>query len=132
LHLVGVVEQNVAKEALVVRSRSLLPLLWPQVEAAFHAAAPEIAPVAVHRRGTAPHQQLVRVQQLSELPYVRPRHVPSGSYHWQWNEEPFNEAAIGTVAHAWLERIGREGRAAWGSDRIEASTGVMRRQLLRA
>lgn len=132
LHLVGVVEQNVVKEELVVRSRSLLHLLWPQVEAAFNAATPEIAPVAAHRRGTAPHHQLVRVQQLTELPYVRPRHVPSGSNHWQWNEEPFKEAAIGTVAHAWLERIGREGRAAWGSDRIEASTGVMRRQLLRA
>ncbi|MEZ2721937.1 UvrD-helicase domain-containing protein [Paenalcaligenes hominis] len=132
LHLVGVIEQNVTKDELVVRSRSLLHLLWPRVEAAFTAAEPQAAPASMRPQGATPQHHLVRVQDLAALPYVRPRHVPTGSNHWQWNEEPFKEAAIGTVAHAWLERIGREGRAAWDVERIEASTAVMRRQLLRA
>jgi hypothetical protein len=38
----------------------------------------------------------------------------------------------GTVAHAWLERLGRDGLGQWPAARIEASLGLMRRQLSRA
>src|SRR5690606_40850410 len=42
------------------------------------------------------------------------------------------EAAIGTVAHAWLERLGREGPDTWSDDRIRQSLPVLRKQLGRA
>ncbi|BCL74997.1 nuclease/helicase [Jeongeupia sp. HS-3] len=42
------------------------------------------------------------------------------------------DAAIGTLAHAWLERIGRDGIAAWPADRLAGSVFQISRQLRRA
>src|SRR3546814_1365432 len=51
---------------------------------------------------------------------------------WQWRAEAGDESIIGTVAHALLERIGKEGADAWSSDRVDACLPVFRRQLSRA
>lgn len=132
LHLVAPIELSGTKNELMVRSRSLLHLLWPLVEAECNQAEPIPVEKVDSSHALASHRYLVRVQNLVDLPYVRPRRLPSGQNHWQWNEEPFKEAAVGTVAHAWLERIGREGRVRWSIERLQQSEAVMRRQLLRA
>jgi len=51
---------------------------------------------------------------------------------WTWKEQSGEEAAIGTVAHAWLERIGKEGLDAWPASRVKDCLPVFRRQLARA
>ncbi|TEA79921.1 UvrD-helicase domain-containing protein [Allopusillimonas ginsengisoli] len=57
---------------------------------------------------------------------------PAGAAIWQWREASGDEAVIGTVAHAWLERIGKEGADAWTAARIDDCLPVFRRQLARA
>jgi len=53
--------------------------------------------------------------------------------NWQWqNLHQQDDALIGTVAHAWLERLGRDGRDAWPESRLRASLPVIARQLSRA
>ncbi|NYT38562.1 nuclease [Allopusillimonas soli] len=51
---------------------------------------------------------------------------------WNWRDDAGEEAVIGTVAHAWLERIGREGLSAWSPGRVHDCAPVFRRQLSRA
>src|SRR3546814_17890388 len=51
---------------------------------------------------------------------------------WQWRAEAGDESIIGTVAHAWLERIGKEGADAWSSDRVDACLPVFSRPLGRS
>ncbi|WP_353328824.1 PD-(D/E)XK nuclease family protein, partial [Chitiniphilus shinanonensis] len=42
------------------------------------------------------------------------------------------EAQAGTVAHAWLERIGRDGLTGWDAERLRAALPAIERQLSRA
>lgn len=131
LHLVAAIRCN-SKNELVVRSGSLLQLLWPQVQSQFEQAEPLLIEQNDSELAMPNYRYLWRVRHLDQLPYVRPRQKPKGENEWHWNEVPFNEAAIGTVAHAWLERIGREGRQRWTVQHLKQSQHVMRRQLLRA
>ena len=131
LHLVALASLD--KEAEVkVESKSLLQLLWSLVADEFQAAVPLPAPSSQEANRQPAHSLLQRLSAVDALPAARPRAKAAGINQWQWNEEPFKEAAIGTVAHAWLERIGRDGRAQWDTPRITASTTVIERQLLRA
>ncbi len=57
---------------------------------------------------------------------------PARAAVWQWREASGDEAVIGTVAHAWLERIGKEGADAWPAARIDECLPVFHRQLARA
>ena len=52
--------------------------------------------------------------------------------HPAWQLEAGYDAAIGTLAHAWLERIGRDGIAAWPATALASRLSAMRRQLTRA
>lgn len=130
LHLVAIMEN---KTNFAPTRGSLLDLLWPMVEVDFANAQAEqvMLPIPVEEPGTAPYQYLVRVADLTDLPVVTARPISQGDNKWTWIEEPFKEAAIGTVAHAWLERIGKEGRQAWPVSRIEQSVFVIQRQLQR-
>ena len=131
LHLVAIIESNKDNE-LKPENGSLLTLLWPLVEADFKAAAPLVKTQLQTEVTPAAHTLLQRFSSIDALPAVRTRSAPRGVNQWQWVEQPFKEAAIGTVAHAWLERIGRDGREQWHSDRIQQSQAVITRQLLRA
>lgn len=51
---------------------------------------------------------------------------------WEWRQSAQTERALGSVAHAWLERIGRDGIEQWPLARLENSQRVFRRQLSRA
>lgn len=50
----------------------------------------------------------------------------------QWGEDEGRQAAIGTLVHAWLTRLGQDGVQAWPTERLQASLGIMARQLTRA
>lgn len=131
LHLVATVELN-AKKEINAASASLLSLLWPQVETEFQCSQPLSRTTKQIKAELEAYQYLHRFENIQHLPTVKPRLAPAGVNHWQWLDEPFKEAAIGTVAHAWLERLGRDGSDKWDEARIKQSAAVIERQLLRA
>ena len=51
---------------------------------------------------------------------------------WHWVMPAHNESAVGQVAHAWLERMARDGIESWSAERLQAMSEAMARQLLRA
>ena len=111
-------------------ARSLLSRLWSAV-------TPPPAPAwqAVQGgqdQGQAVAPPLLRVRDLPELPASLQTGAGQASQAWNWSLDTSHETAIGTVAHAWLEKLGREGLQQWPLDRLRGSTGVMRRQLQRA
>ncbi len=55
-----------------------------------------------------------------------------GGEHPAWQLESGYDAAIGTLAHAWLARIGQDGVDAWPADALAQRLPAMRRQLTRA
>ncbi|MCD0505977.1 3'-5' exonuclease, partial [Bordetella petrii] len=55
-----------------------------------------------------------------------------GAEHPAWQLETAHDAAIGTLAHAWLARIGQDGLAAWEPDTLRGYLAVMQKQLTRA
>lgn len=55
-----------------------------------------------------------------------------GGEHPAWQLESGYDAAIGTLAHAWLARIGQDGVAAWPAEALADRLPAMRRQLTRA
>ena len=132
LHLVGLIERK-ADERLSISSGSLLELMWPVVESAIQ-AVPSLELEAAFEPTTplAPYRYLQRIQQVDQLPQISPRPAPSGVNQWEWQTQPFKETAVGTVAHAWLERIGKDGRAVWPIERLEQCGTIIERQLRRA
>lgn len=61
-----------------------------------------------------------------------PSRSPGSGQAWQWRPADVDDALLGTVAHAWLERLGKQGIDQWTGERILASDAVFRRQLSRA
>lgn len=55
-----------------------------------------------------------------------------GGEHPAWQLESGYDAAIGTLAHAWLARIGQDGIDTWPADALAQRLPAMRRQLTRA
>jgi len=60
--------------------------------------------------------------------------APAGdaAEHPAWQLETAYDAAIGTLAHAWLARIGQDGLQAWPAEALRAHLPAMQRQLTRA
>lgn len=112
--------------------RSLLSRLWSAV-------TPPPAPPwqAVLDSQTGAGEQLVgpplvRVARLPDLPPGLQAGVTQAHQAWNWTLDTSHETAIGTVAHAWLEKLGREGLDQWPLERLRESRPVMWRQLQRA
>ncbi|HJD44071.1 MAG TPA: UvrD-helicase domain-containing protein [Candidatus Paenalcaligenes intestinipullorum] len=75
--------------------------------------------------------KLKRVRHMQARPQTW--HWPSLSRStWQWPVSTLDESAMGVVAHAWLERIARDGVGQWTTQRLQDSEHAMRNQLLRA
>lgn len=55
-----------------------------------------------------------------------------GVEHPAWQLETAHDAAIGTLAHAWLARIGQDGLDVWSAETLRAYLPVMQKQLTRA
>src|SRR5690606_33847692 len=82
---------------------------------------------------TAPGGRLLLRMAPDSVPPDFPAAVPAGQgTAWQWRAESGDESVIGTVAHAWLERLGKEGMAAWPAHRLDDTLPVFRKQLARA
>ncbi|WP_232466946.1 3'-5' exonuclease, partial [Alcaligenes faecalis] len=112
--------------------RSLLSRVWPVLD------QPQ-APVWQAEQGgqqeEAGQGSAALLQRVVSLPAAPPEQLPSDSpqyQSWQWSLDTTHEKAIGTVAHDWLEKLGREGLEQWPVERLQQGRAVMRRQLQRA
>jgi ATP-dependent exoDNAse (exonuclease V) beta subunit len=112
--------------------RSLLSRVWPVLD------QPQ-APVWQAEQGGQQEESgqssAALLQRVVSLPAAPPEQLPSASpqyQSWQWSLDTTHEKAIGTVAHDWLEKLGREGLDQWPVERLQQSRAVMRRQLQRA
>ncbi|WP_144637924.1 UvrD-helicase domain-containing protein [Bordetella genomosp. 13] len=66
------------------------------------------------------------------MPSVGARQWNQGADHPAWQLEAAYDAAIGTLAHAWLARIGQDGLSAWPADALRARLPLLHKQLTRA
>ncbi|WP_397475327.1 UvrD-helicase domain-containing protein [Pusillimonas sp.] len=131
LHLIGEVALDDEGGVKTPSASSLLGRLWPYLPqpvppplAELIAGDLEFTPRAAQRRfARVQIDGLADAEQIEGAPRVSA---------WQWAPDTTHEAAIGTVAHAWLERLGREGPDTWSDDRIRQSLPVLRKQLGRA
>lgn len=61
------------------------------------------------------------------------RTIPGqGAEHPAWQLETAYDAAIGTLAHAWLARIGQDGLGSWPAETLRDYLPIMQKQLTRA
>ena len=147
LHLVGHVNVDEASgQPKTPSSASLLGRLWPCLATPTPPAADgdTAEPVAdtpewqgeplrrLHRDGLA---QLARQADVTISPGFAA--AARGAWgdsaeHPAWQLESGYDAAIGTLAHAWLARIGQDGIAAWPAEALAHRLPAMRRQLTRA
>ncbi|WP_353146296.1 UvrD-helicase domain-containing protein [Pollutimonas bauzanensis] len=132
LHLIGKLGLEGGGAIKKPETTSLLGRLWE------HMPPPQTPDPAELITGDAaldearPQRMLVRMSAQSlpadAVPYQEARQVST----WTWRPESGNESMIGTVAHAWLERLGKEGVEAWSIDRIDTCLPIFRKQLSRA
>lgn len=132
LHLIGVLGLDEGAVIKKPESTSLLGRLWDHMQ---EPQAPDLSEVDVGSESQAQaglQRLLVRVAERSLPPdTVTPVSVRQVST-WTWRPDSGNESMIGTVAHAWLERIGKEGVDAWSMDRVDACLPIFSKQLSRA
>lgn len=147
LHLVGHVSIDEASgQPKPPSSASLLGRLWPCLtppeppSASEDAAAPpddvpEWQGEPLRRIDTTGLAHLSRQADIAISPgfaaAARGAWGDSGE-HPAWQLESGYDAAIGTLAHAWLARIGQDGVAAWPAESLADRLPAMRRQLTRA
>lgn len=147
LHLVGHVSLDEATGQIKAPpAASLLGRLWPcletpvppslQGEAEPDAAdGPEWQGEPLRRVASVGLAQLARLSDITVSPGFGAAARGAwgdGSEHPAWQLEAGYDAAIGTLAHAWLARIGQDGVHAWPADALEDRLPAMRRQLTRA
>lgn len=147
LHLVAQVVVDEAGVASAPVATSLLARLWPELSArldtslAFQDKAGrdggDIAAGKAVAMANGKQRYLVRPVVTTPIPDDtdwRPSsgQAPAEGQPWVWRAQGHDERVLGTVAHAWLERIGRDGLPAWTVGRLDESKPAFRRQLSRA
>ncbi|WP_313620870.1 UvrD-helicase domain-containing protein [Achromobacter sp.] len=147
LHLVGHVSVDDATgQAKPPPAASLLGRLWPCLippappslngePAAEAVDAPELQgePLRrVDRTGLAQLQRQTSVTMSAGFATTARGAWDDAAEHPAWQLEAGYDAAIGTLAHAWLARIGQDGTNAWPADALAQRLPAMRRQLTRA
>ncbi|OAE52506.1 nuclease [Achromobacter insolitus] len=147
LHLVGHVSVDEASgQAKTPSSSSLLGRLWPCLTVP---VPPPLDGVAIAQAEDGPEWQgeplrrvdrdgLAQLARLADVA-VSPGFGAAASGVWgeggehpAWQLEAGYDAAIGTLSHAWLARIGQDGVQAWSADALAQRLPAMRRQLTRA
>ncbi|MGE8601704.1 nuclease/helicase [Bordetella trematum] len=139
LRLVGNLALDRAKgEVRSPPPSSLLGRLWPYVRDGVAPGSVPDAPVA-EAQPAWQGEPLKRLDDACVARWVaqgRRRVAPGGlaaeGEHPGWQLEAGYDAAVGTLAHAWLARMGEQGRQAWDGERLRAARPAMRRQLTRA
>ncbi|MGB6102712.1 MAG: UvrD-helicase domain-containing protein, partial [Pusillimonas sp.] len=113
LHLIGIVGVDAKMDVKRPAGASLLGRLWDYMKTPDVPEASELGGDA-GLAASAPVGRLLARMTRDTLPEVRPAPVATGQgTPWQWRPEAGDESVIGTVAHAWLERLGKEGIDAW-------------------
>lgn len=140
LHIMVNLELDGDKGEVKAPARNcLLAALWPQLEPAV--TVPSAIPAEALPDAKSSQDEVagnfIRRLRLSALPVEPPQtQVVAPPFHtaehWQWAQPSQDESAVGQVAHAWLERIARDGLAAWPVQRVQEFAPAMQRQLLRA
>ncbi len=111
---------------------SLLGRLWPFIQ---QPQPPSLAEVVQGEEQDASSMDATPLMRLA-LDSL-PSHLESPSFAedgvvWRWTEQTGVEAVIGTVAHAWLERMGKDGIEHWPAERMQENAGLVHLQLSRA
>ncbi|CAB3736803.1 UvrD-helicase domain-containing protein [Achromobacter kerstersii] len=147
LHLVGHVSVDEASgQVKTPPSASLLGRLWPclitPVPPALEGEAepdaidgPEWQGEPLRRVASDGLAQLARLSTITVSPGFGAAERGAwgdGGEHPAWQLEAGYDAAIGTLAHAWLARIGQDGVHTWPADALAERLPAMRRQLTRA
>ncbi|MFY0480057.1 UvrD-helicase domain-containing protein [Achromobacter marplatensis] len=147
LHLVGHVSLDEATgQVKAPPSASLLGRLWPCLETPVPPSTqgesepeavdgPEWQGEPLRRVASEGLAQLARLSDITVSPGFGAAARGAwgdGSEHPAWQLEAGYDAAIGTLAHAWLARIGQDGVHAWPSAALADRLPAMRRQLTRA
>jgi ATP-dependent exoDNAse (exonuclease V) beta subunit len=134
LHLVGEVSLGDDGAIKAPASSSLLGRLWEHIrQPEPPGSGPEVQAGSSENGQARQPACLVRMK-AEDLPQepALPASLGGRASAWQWPAASEFEALAGTVAHAWLERLGRDGIDAWPIERIDASLPVIRKQLSRA
>ncbi|MFW7343073.1 UvrD-helicase domain-containing protein [Pollutimonas sp. H1-120] len=132
LHLIGEVGLDGEMQVKRPAGASLLGRLWDYMK------APQIPEASELDAGPAPSAATGGQRFLLRMPLASLPEPPTGvtvarpGTPWQWRSESGDESTIGTVAHAWLEHMGKEGADAWSPERVDACLPIFRRQLSRA
>ncbi|QKH37266.1 UvrD-helicase domain-containing protein [Achromobacter pestifer] len=147
LHLVGHVSVDEASgQVKTPSSASLLGRLWPCLAVPVppsldgetmgqEADGPEWQGEPLRRVDRAGLAQLARMADVAVSPGFGATARGAwgdGGEHPAWQLEAGYDAAIGTLSHAWLARIGQDGVHAWSADALAQRQPAMRRQLTRA
>lgn len=135
LHLVAHVAVDNSGALRAPASTSLLARLWDHLQK----PAPILEDGASGRGPldsavSAVQRYLVRPAATAPLADAEATPMPpmSEGAPWLWRKRAHTERILGTVAHAWLERIGRDGVAAWSIERLGQCEQIFERQLSRA
>jgi ATP-dependent exoDNAse (exonuclease V) beta subunit len=120
LHWVAAVELN-AKGEPKPQAGSLLELLWPVASGEFDATAPMAADVDAMAGGFdfVPQLRRLAVPQTLSLPEAAAPAAPGAASGADDTGEPL-DALVGTLVHAYLEMIARDGPDAWSIERLSS------------
>jgi len=142
LHLLGVVQPDkktadATGKPRAPASASLLGRLWPYIAVTLPDGAPDTQTVSdpAAPQLTGGPLRRVRLEDMAGYPCLVPQKndaqsVTPAGFHWV--RPDVYDDLTGTVAHAWLARIGADGPAAWPAAVLDASAPRIRRQLARA
>lgn len=133
LHLVGVVQLDDDMAIKTPAPASLLGRLWDYMNKPPIPELSELPEPSSGLKASSDGQRfLVRREPMPAL--VRaPALAPSGlASAWQWKPDSGFENMVGTVAHAWLEKLGKEGADHWTPERLEQCLPIFAKQLSRA
>ncbi|WP_084187104.1 UvrD-helicase domain-containing protein [Andreprevotia chitinilytica] len=130
LHLVG--ELNLNSETGEIRkpqASSLMARLWPVLVI----PAPPVAEVATAAPESAGEWLGPLLTRVASMPGAEsaPTSQPVASPRFGLGHAKV-ESAVGTLAHAWLERIGQDGLARWPAAALTAALPQMQTQLTRS
>jgi len=135
LHLIGIVKPGKERGVNTPAATSLLGRLWSHLgEPAPQGAAepaPDDAIWTPHFAG-GPLRRLRMIDTVkASAPLTLPQPGDAHAAFPHWCAETYDDV-VGTVAHAWLARIGDDGLAAWPLAALDDCTSRVCRQLARA
>lgn len=133
LHLFATVKANAEGELREPPAASLLAQLWPVLGQHFRPpGVPGKAAMDDAEEIPLPAAQRLQRLPLAALPAVIIGDAGGSGFRPVHFQAPSLPAAIGTVVHAWLEQIGRDGVETWDSVDLERLAPLMRQQLRQA